>query len=301
MGRVDFEEETVILRILQQSNLIMAHSNQRPKVILLDIGGVCVKSPLQAIHDFEEENKIPHGWINYCIDQSKPYGYWHQLERGQHELNKNWFSGWEKELGNPILWNIFWMKRSSKQPPPTPRINPEKLFWSIIDAAHTPDPWMFPALESLKASQRFILIAISNTVILPPPHEKTYNEKSAKLRSFFDIFISSAEIGTRKPDPKIYTHAIELANSFAKKNSQTSRARELSWENGIHPNEVLYLDDIGENLKAGKQAGFSTIMVKPGKSWEAVEELELATGLKLAGNHPKDTSSSQDKIGSSKL
>lgn len=182
-----------------------------------------------------------------------------------------------------------------------PRLDLQKLFWSIIAATQNIDPWMFPALTTLKKSEQFILVAISNTFKLPPPHDKVHDEKTLSLKSIFDIYIKSAEIGLRKPDPKIYEYALEAANIFAKKNAGSTRAKSLEWENGILPSEVLFLDDIGENVKAGKQAGFSVIKVELGKTWEAVEALEVATGLRLSGDHPKANPIPRGKINSSKL
>ncbi|KHJ34497.1 putative epoxide hydrolase [Erysiphe necator] len=301
MGSKKSEEEKIVLRILHQSQLIMTDSTRRPKVIIFDIGGVCVNSPFQAIREYEIENNIPLGWINYGIDQCKPDGIWHRLERGEVELDDSWFSVWGKQISNPILWNLFWQKRFSTPTPPMPRLDLQKLFWSIIASTQIIDPWMFPALQTLKKSQQFILMALSNGFKLPPPHDKIYEEKVSSLRSIFDIYICSAEIGIRKPDPKIYEYALEAANNFAKKNIDSPKAISLGWEKGLFPRDVLFLDDIGENVKGGKLAGFSVIKVELGKTWEAVEALEIATGMKLSGDHPKSTPISRAKVNSSKL
>jgi FMN phosphatase YigB (HAD superfamily) len=61
----------------------------------------------------------------------------------------------------------------------------------------------------------------------------------------------------------------------------------LGWAVGVRAEEVVFLDDIGENLKAAKAVGFGTIRVPLGRAYEAVEVLEGVTGLKLAGDHPK--------------
>jgi FMN phosphatase YigB (HAD superfamily) len=55
----------------------------------------------------------------------------------------------------------------------------------------------------------------------------------------------------------------------------------------VRADEVVFLDDIGENLKAARAAGLRTIRVPLGRAYEAVEELEKVTGLALAGDHPK--------------
>jgi len=152
----------------------------------------------------------------------------------------------------------------------------------------SPDPWILPALKNLKASGEFVVGALSNTVILPEGHPLR-REKSASdgLRDFFDFFVSSAHVGLRKPDPKIYQLALAKANEFAAAHAQSDRGKKLGWEQGVRPAEVVFLDDIGENLREARRQGFRTIKVPLGRAYEAVEELEGITRLKLAGGHPK--------------
>lgn len=145
---------------------------------------------------------------------------------------------------------------------------------------------MYPALKALKSSGRYILAALSNTVIFPPDHKYSTTESPDDPRRLFDVFISSAHVGLRKPDPAIYALALKEVDHFARENA-ASRGESLGWEEGVRADEVLFLDDIGENLKAGKKAGFQTIKVNLGRVFEAVDQLEEVTGLKLAGNHPR--------------
>lgn len=154
-----------------------------------------------------------------------------------------------------------------------------------MSMARTHDPWMFPALQKLKASGRYILAALSNTVIYPPGHPLTNSHD--ELRAVFDVFISSAHVGMRKPDPIVYEYAVRELDRFAKENAGTAGRNTIGWENGVKANDIVFLDDIGENLKAAKQLGFGTIRVELGKAFEAVDQLEDLTGLELAGTHPR--------------
>ena len=61
----------------------------------------------------------------------------------------------------------------------------------------------------------------------------------------------------------------------------------MGWHDGIRPADVVFLDDIGENLKAAKALGIQTIKVSLGRAFEAVDQLEAVTGLQLAGDHPR--------------
>jgi hypothetical protein len=248
-------------------------------------------SPFQAILDYELERGIPPGWVNTCISYTKPYGYWHRLERGEVLLDSSWFEGFSSDFNAPLLWETFYAKARSKDPslpstlPSLPQIDGVKLFWTMMSMARTHDPWMFPALQKLKASGRYILAALSNTVIYPPGHPLTNSHD--ELRAVFDVFISSAHVGMRKPDPIVYEYAVRELDRFAKENAGTAGRNTIGWENGVKANDIVFLDDIGENLKAAKQLGFGTIRVELGKAFEAVDQLEDLTGLELAGTHPR--------------
>lgn len=133
-----------------------------------------VLSPFQAILDYELSHGIPPGWVNTCISKTAPYGYWHRLERGELLMDSTWFRGFSSDLHSPTLWETFYATALSKDPslpretPPTPIIDGESLFWAMMDGAREPDPWMFPALKKLKESGKYILAALSNTMIYPP-------------------------------------------------------------------------------------------------------------------------------------
>lgn len=48
----------------------------------------------------------------------------------------------------------------------------------------------------------------------------------------------------------------------------------------VDPNNCVYLDDLGVNLKPAREMGMTTIKVTSGA--QAIAELEAATGLKLS-------------------
>jgi len=82
----------------------------------------------------------------------------------------------------------------------------------------------------------------------------------AEVMALFDHVIESAKIGLRKPDPRIYEIMVETL--------------------GVDPKNCVYLDDLGINLKPARAMGMATIKVTSGP--QAIAELEVATGLKLA-------------------
>lgn len=244
--------------------------------------------------DYELSLGIPPGWINYSISKTSPDGFWHRLEMGRIPLDDAFHAGFSKDLHNPELWEAFYKAQRAKNPtlpretPPIPKLDAEWLFNDMMAAAKHPDPWMYPALKNLRASDKYILAALSNTVIFPPGHELHRPDVADDpVRSLFDVFMSSAHVGLRKPDPKVYQYAVHEVDKFARQNADSLRGRQLGWQKGIKAQDILFLDDIGQNLKGARQAGFRTIKVNLGKAYEAVDELERITGLKLDGGHPK--------------
>lgn len=251
-------------------------------------------SPFQAILDYELGLGIPPGWVNFSISRSAPNGFWHRLERGDIKMDKAFFDGFNKDLHIQSRWQEFYTREQSKDPklpkdvPPMPKVDGEWLFNQMMGGSVNADPWMFPALKALKASGKYIIGALSNTVIFEPGHRLHQEDfYSGPVKSVFDVFVSSAHVGQRKPEPRIYATAVSRLDQFARDNASSPRNKGLGWENGVKPEEILFLDDIGENLKAGKNVGFSTVKVNLGRAFEAVEELERITGLELEGDHPK--------------
>ncbi|TCD61681.1 hypothetical protein EIP91_008103 [Steccherinum ochraceum] len=108
------------------------------------------------------------------------------------------------------------------------------------------------------------------------------------LRAMFDDFVDSSAYGMRKPDPEFYMFACK--------------------KNGITPQQAVFLDDLGMNLKAAEQLGMETIRkssevrasrreylmsdvdefdytaiveVRIGGSLEAISQLEKKLGIDL--------------------
>jgi FMN phosphatase YigB (HAD superfamily) len=243
-----------------------------------------VVSPFQGVVDYERINKIPLGYINYSISRTSPNGTWHKLERGEIKIDADYFRNFKADLENEQRWQEYHdkLRREAKtaavagaqpltasQLPPLPTIDVEKLFWSMMTESRHPDPHMFPALRKLKACGKFTLAALSNTVIFPPG-SPVGEVAEGDVRRIFNVFVSSAHIGMRKPDPRIYEYTME-------------KLREQVGPD-LRAEEVLFLDDIGENLKPAKVLGMRTIRVRLGKTDLAVRELETILHMNLLEN-----------------
>lgn len=78
-------------------------------------------------------------------------------------------------------------------------------------------------------------------------------------------------MGLRKPQREIYELALSKIDAYDKE-----RGGE-----GVKVTEILFLDDIGENLRAARQLGMKTLKVRLGETWNAVKELEGLLGMEL--------------------
>ena len=81
----------------------------------------------------------------------------------------------------------------------------------------------------------------------------------SRLDPHFDVFVESAVVGLRKPDPRIYALVCEKL--------------------GVAPPRVAFLDDIGRNLKPARELGMATIKV--GDPEQALRELGALLELDL--------------------
>jgi putative hydrolase of the HAD superfamily len=110
-----------------------------------------------------------------------------------------------------------------------------RVLMEEMGAASQPRPAMLAAIRSLRANGLRVAALTNNW----PSEERDDGTRS--LRHHFDAFFESSVLGIQKPDPRIYRHACS--------------------ELGIAPEEAVFLDDIGRNLKAARALGMTTIKV----------------------------------------
>lgn len=205
----------------------------------------------------------------------------------------------------PEVWSQFLQKLAQQESvgggqaieggnPQVPDIDAKTLFWRMMKISRAPDPYMYPALRKLGESGKFVLGAFSNNVTFPtgilddegklftkelvhPPAPNPYANDPTDITTCFDIFLGSAAVGVRKPDPEAYKLAVREMDKIARKKGM----------GGVTEGDTLFLDDIGINLKFAKKTGLRTIKVNLGKTKDAVKELEEAVGLPLLDDKAK--------------
>jgi len=171
------------------------------------------------------------------------------------------------------------------------------------------DPIVVSAIQKLRSLGRYKIIALTNNFTGIRSSEATRTTGTAgqpqsgfsleeemkflgweqgiappSLRNLFDDFCDSSVLGMRKPEPGIYLAACQ--------------------RNGVKPEECVFLDDLGMNLKAAKALGMQTIRVPIGGSHEAIKSLEVILGVDLESISAKGSRSDADVgglTGTSKL
>jgi putative hydrolase of the HAD superfamily len=108
-------------------------------------------------------------------------------------------------------------------------------------------PQMVAAIKSCRTTYKTACLTNNFSSV-----ERVISEEVAAVYALFDAVLESRVLGVRKPDPRFY----ELA------------CRSV----GVEPEEVVFLDDLGVNLKPARALGMRTIKVTDPE--QALVELE---------------------------
>ncbi|SNX86722.1 related to epoxide hydrolase [Melanopsichium pennsylvanicum] len=255
------------------------------KAIIFDIGGVVVGSPLFAINNFEKEHGLPFQYLNVAITAQGHGGAFQKFERSELDLY-TFYRRFGEELSNVEknnkAYNEFCKSRGQDVPklPTKLQLDGRELFGQMMRFSTQVDPKMRKAIMRLRESGKFKIAALTNNFAPPTEIPSVTKAKALKapsleeelehlglgqshyeLRKMFDHYIESAVVGKRKPDPEFYKHALNLLK--------------------VEASDVVFLDDIGPNLKAAQKLGITTIRVNSRDSAPALQQLSKLTGVQL--------------------
>jgi len=105
-------------------------------------------------------------------------------------------------------------------------------------------------LETLKKSYRTFLLSNTNEIHRELFHRMFQNDNGYSFYELFEKNYYSHQMGLRKPDPEIYRVVLE--------------------ENGLIPQETLFIDDMQINTEAAKSLGMHVLLLEPGTLLEAL-------------------------------
>lgn len=210
------------------------------KAVLWDFGGVITSSPFEAFNRFESANNLPQDFIRSINATNPENNAWAQLESSQ--------------IGIDEFDEKFAREAADKGHEVRGRQVLDLLSGEIRDE-------MVHALRLIKQTRQVGCIT-NNVNTGEGPGMARSAEKAAAIAdimAIFDVVIESSKVGIRKPDPRIYEMTCKHMS--------------------IRPEETIYLDDLGINLKPARALGMTTIKVL-GAS-QALDELESHLGEAL--------------------
>ena len=211
-----------------------------PRAILWDFGGVILSSPFEAFNRYEAEIGLPKDFIRGLNARNGDTNAWAKMERSEVSL-EGFVTLFEEEA----------------------RLQGHKLDgWRILQSLSGDiRPQMVEALRRCK--QAFRVACITNNMKHGEgPGMARGADKAravAEIMTLFEHVVESSKLGVRKPDPRIYQHACDLL--------------------GVQPEDCIYLDDLGINLKPARALGMRTIKV--GNPDVAIDELQAMVGIPL--------------------
>jgi glucose-1-phosphatase len=125
----------------------------------------------------------------------------------------------------------------------------EQLDTAIADM-FTPNEEVCKLVPALKPRYRLLLLSNTNEL-----HALQFRRQFADTLAHFDALVLSHEVGLRKPCADIYAHCHKLAEG--------------------EPAQVLFIDDLPDNIEAARACGWRGIVYHPG--------LDLRRELKKLG------------------
>ena len=193
------------------------------KAVFWDFGGVITSSPFDSFNVFEESQNLPKDIIRTINSTNPDNNAWAKLERSEidQEAFDSLFELESQEFGFSIRG---------------------KQVLTLLKGQIRPE--MVKALKKIK--NKLVQGCLTNN-IQSTDNQKIQKENTSISRAhqeimrLFDFVFESSKENVRKPDPRFY---------------------ELACDRGrVNPNEVIFLDDLGINLKPARVLGMKTIKV----------------------------------------
>lgn len=213
-----------------------------PRAVLWDFGGVILSSPFEAFNRYEAEIGLPKDFIRGLNARNGDTNAWAKMERSEVSLE-----------GFVALFEEEARQQGHK-------VDGWRILQSLSGDIR---PQMVEALR--RCSRAFRCACITNNMKHGEgPGMARGADKAqavAEIMTLFEHVVESSKLGMRKPDPRIYRHACDLL--------------------GVQPEDCVYLDDLGINLKPARALGMRTIKV--GDPDVAIDELQAMVGIPLRG------------------
>ncbi|HEY2815398.1 MAG TPA: HAD-IA family hydrolase [Acidimicrobiales bacterium] len=180
----------------------------------------------------------------YERDQGLPDGFLRGLNATNHNTN-----AWARHERNEVTFDEFCDAYEAEALEAGSKIDARAVMGCLAGEIR---PEMIEAIK--RCHERLKTALITNNIVAMTEGDSTM---LTIVDGLFDVIIESSKTGLRKPDPRIYEMACDQL--------------------GVAAAEIVFLDDLGINLKPAAQMGMTTIKV--GDPDEALAALEEAVGF----------------------
>ena len=212
----------------------------RFKGIIWDFGGVITESPFEAFNRFEIEMNIPLDFIRSVNAKNPTTNAWALFESSKIDLDE-----FDKLFHGETKSAGYAIQGKKVIPLLSGKIRKK----------------MVSVLSHLRKEYKQLCLTnnIKTGFVPRMPGTSASGKKAEEVMVLFDEIIESSKVGLRKPDQKIY----EMARDRL----------------GFMCSEIVYLDDLGINLKPARIMGISTIKVLSAE--QAISDLGAMIGEDL--------------------
>ncbi len=207
------------------------------RAAFFDFGGVILSSPFEAFNRYEEAHGLPRDLIRTINATDPDTNAWARFERSDVTFDAfcDLFEAEAADRGHQ-------MRARDLLPLLGGEVRP-----AMVEAVR-------------RCREHLVTACLTNNWVsgsaVPDDPFRTGVHEALEV---FDHVVESSRVGVRKPDPRFYELACELA--------------------GVAPDEVVFLDDLGVNLKPARAMGMRTIKVDDPDI--ALAELESVVGFPL--------------------
>ena len=204
------------------------------RAVFWDFGGVITTSPFDSFNIYEESKNLPKDLIRTINSTNPDNNAWAKLERSEIDQEEfdSLFEVESRQFGHSVAG---------------------KQVLALLKGQIRPE--MVKALREIK--DKLIQGCLTNNIQSTEDQELEIDNAAIsgthqEIMGLFDFVFESSKENVRKPDPKFY----QLACKRGK----------------VNPNEVIFLDDLGINLKPAKALGMKTIKVV--RAEDALQDLQ---------------------------
>ena len=209
--------------------------------VFFDFGGVILSSPFEAFAVYEQRVGLPPDAVRTINATNPDDNAWARFERSEIDVAE-FVATFEREA----LELGFELSGADVLACLDGELRPE-----MVDVVR-------------RCSADYTTALLTNNVVTMDAANLGANSAGdhafGDVLSAFDVIVESSVVGRRKPQPEFYELACELAE--------------------VEPSRVVFLDDLGINLKPARAMGMTTIKVGTDFG-AAIVELEQHLGIAL--------------------